>query len=49
MAGDGLQHARPHRTDYGALFGELEQIAVYDDETRSIITRVGDEYRQLGS
>lgn len=33
--------------DYDALFEELEQMAVYDDEVRALITRVAEEYRAL--
>jgi hypothetical protein len=33
--------------DYEALFAELEQMAVYDDEARAVIARVTEEYRAL--
>jgi transcriptional regulator with XRE-family HTH domain len=33
--------------DYEALFAELEQMAVYDDEARALITSVAEEYRLL--
>jgi hypothetical protein len=33
--------------DYDALFGELEQMAVYDDDVRALITRVAEEYQAL--
>lgn len=32
-------------SDYDALFGELEQMAVYDDEASSLLTRVAREFR----
>jgi transcriptional regulator with XRE-family HTH domain len=35
--------------DYEALFAELEQMAVYDDEARALITRVAEEYRALST
>jgi hypothetical protein len=35
--------------DYDALFTELEQMAVYDDEARALITRVAEEYRALST
>jgi len=31
---------------YLALFAELEQLAVYDDEARGLLARVADDYRQ---
>jgi hypothetical protein len=33
--------------DYEALFGELEQMAVHDDEARTLIARVATDYRAL--
>jgi transcriptional regulator with XRE-family HTH domain len=33
--------------DYDALFTELEQMAVYDEEVRTLITRVAEDYRLL--
>jgi hypothetical protein len=33
--------------DYDALFAELEQMTVYDDEARALIAQVAEEYRLL--
>lgn len=33
--------------EYEWLFGELEQLAVFDDEARTILARVAERYRQL--
>jgi transcriptional regulator with XRE-family HTH domain len=34
-------------SDYEALFGELEQLAVFDGEARTILERIVDDYRAL--
>jgi transcriptional regulator with XRE-family HTH domain len=33
--------------DYEALFGELQHLAVFDDEARELLSRIADDYRSL--
>jgi transcriptional regulator with XRE-family HTH domain len=33
--------------DYEALFGELERLAVFDDEARAVLAQIADDYRSL--
>jgi hypothetical protein len=49
MTGTTVLTIRADVDAYLDLFAEIEQLAVYGDEARALLTRVADRYRELGT